>query len=53
MLLIQRLLGHAAGNCALMDAYATYATASMVGALPITLFSWLKVMFRNKGADAM
>jgi hypothetical protein len=50
--LIQRLLGHAAGNCALIDAYATYATASMVGALPITLFSWLKVMSRDTALDA-
>ena len=50
--LIQRLLGHAAGNCALMDANATYATASIVGALPITLFSWLKVMSRDTALDA-
>ena len=50
--LIHRLLGQALGNCALMDAYATYATASMVGALPITLFSWLKVMSRDTGAEA-
>jgi len=47
------LLGQALGNCALIDMYATYATASMVGAVPIALYSWLKVMSRNTGADAM
>ena len=49
---IQRLLGQAPGNCALIDAYATYATASIVGALPTTLFSWLKVMSRDTALDA-